>query len=326
MKAVVITRPGGPEVLRLDQRPVPEPTATGLRIRVRASALNRADLLQRRGHYPAPPGYSQEIPGLEYAGEVEAVGSEVTAFAVGHRVMGLVGGGAQAEYLCVEEGEAVPVPRGMQWRDAAAIPEAFMTAWDALVTIARTRSGERVLIHAAASGVGTAAIQLAKALGAITVGTSRSSWKLAGLAALGLDHAIDASVEGWPDAVSAAVGDAGIDVTLDLVGGGYHLHNLRLAAPNGRIVVIGLVGGARTDTDLALVLRKRLRVTGTVMRARPLAEKIAVARDFAEAVVPLFEAGTVRPVVDRVFPIEQIRDAHQLLEADGALGKVVVEW
>lgn len=326
MKAVIITRPGGPEVLRIEDRPIPEPGPTQLLIRVRATALNRADLMQRRGSYPAPAGYPQEIPGLEFAGEVASVGSRVTRFAGGDRVMGIVGGGAQAEFLRLDEGEAVQVPAGMGWTDAAAIPEAFMTAHDALVTIAGAREGERVLVHAAGSGVGTAAVQLAKAWGATTYGTSRSPWKLDRVTALGLDHPIDASGADWPERVAEIVGPDGIDVTLDLVGGGYHLPSLRLAAPRGRIVVIGLVGGARTETDLSLVLRKRLRVTGTVMRARTLEEKIAVARDFATTVVPLFETGRIGPVVDSVFPVERIQDAHRLLEAGGALGKVVLTW
>jgi putative PIG3 family NAD(P)H quinone oxidoreductase len=326
MKAVIITRPGGPEVLRIEERPTPMPGPMELRVRVHASALNRADLLQRRGSYPPPPGFPADIPGLEYAGEVESVGSGVTRFAVGDRVMGIVSGGAQAEFVCVDEGEAVSVPQGMGWANAAAIPEAFMTAYDALVPLAGMKDGETVLVHAAASGVGTAAIQLAKSFGGNTFGTSRTPGKLAEIASLGLDHPIDASGNDWPGAVAAIAGREGIDVILDLVGGGDHLPNIRLAAPGGRIVVIGLVGGARAETNLGLLLAKRLRLIGTVMRGRPLAEKVALAQEFAAVVVPLFEAGKLRPVVDRVLPFDQIAEGHQLLEGNTTVGKVIVTW
>lgn len=328
MKAIAITRPGGPEVLELVERPTPSPGDSEIRVRVRASAINRADLLQRRGHYPAPPGAPADIPGLEYAGEVEEAGRGVAMWNAGDRVMGIVGGGGHAEYVCVHEGEAVRVPADMDWEDAAAIPEAFMTAWDAMVPQAELVPGERVLIHAVASGVGTAAVQIARELGAITLGTSRTPAKLDEVMGmdLGLDHPIDASGDEWEDAVREVAGDSGIDVTLDLVGGGYHPRNVRLAAVKGRIVVIGLIGGARAEMDLGLLLRKRLRLMGTVMRTRTLDEKIALARAFSEAMVPAFEAGRLRPVIDTVFPFEEIGQAHKRMESNISIGKVVLNW
>ncbi len=328
MKAIAITRPGGPEVLELVERPTPSPGDSEIRVRVRASAINRADLLQRRGHYPAPPGAPADIPGLEYAGEVEEAGRGVGMWNAGDRVMGIVGGGGHAEYVCVHEGEAVRVPADMDWEDAAAIPEAFMTAWDAMVPQAEIVPGERVLIHAVASGVGTAAVQIARELGAITLGTSRTPAKLDEVMGmdLGLDHAIDASGDEWEDAVREVAGDSGIDVTLDLVGGGYHPRNVRLAAVKGRIVVIGLIGGARAEMDLGLLLRKRLCLMGTVMRTRTLDEKIALARAFSEAMVPAFEAGRLRPVIDTVFPFEEIGQAHKRMESNISIGKVVLNW
>ncbi len=328
MKAIVITQPGGPEVLELLERPTPSPREGEIRVRVRASALNRADLLQRRGHYPAPPGAPADIPGLEYAGEVEETGAGVGMWEVGDRVMGIVGGGGHAEFVCVHEGEAIRVPAEMEWADAAAIPEAFMTAWDAMVPQAELVAGERVLIHAVASGVGTAAIQIARELGAVTFGTSRTPAKLDEVMGmgLGLDHAIDASGDEWEDAVREVAGNSGIDVTLDLVGGGYHPRNVRLAASKGRIIVIGLIGGARSEMDLGLLLRKRLRLVGTVMRTRTLDEKVALAQGFSDAILPAFDAGKLRPVVDTIFRFEEIGDAHRRMESNFSIGKVVLNW
>jgi NADPH2:quinone reductase len=326
VKAIAITKPGGPDVLELVDRPTPEPGPAEIRVRVRGSALNRADLLQRRGMYPAPAGFPQDIPGLEYIGEVDAVGPECGLWAVGSRVMGIVGGGAHAEYVCVNEREAIRIPQGLDWLEAAAIPEAFMTAYDALDRQLELRAGERVMIHAVGSGVGTAALQLAREAKAVTIGTSRTREKLEQAVLLGLDHAIDSSVSDWPDAVLAATDKEGIDLTLDLVGGGYHPHNMRLAANRGRIIVIGTVAGSRAELDLGLLLRKRILLVGTVLRSRSLEEKISLARDFSDAVVPLFAAGRIRPVIDSVHSFDQMADAHRLMEENRSFGKIVLLW
>jgi len=325
MRAVVITAPGGPEVLELQERDVPLPGPSEIRVGVRASALNRADLLQRRGLYPAPAGEPADVPGLEYAGEVEAVGAGVTLWQPGDRVMGIVGGGGQAEYVCVHEREAIAIPRSLDYDQAAAIPEAFLTAYDALHRQAGLASGERVLVHAAASGVGTAALQIARAAGAFTLGTSRSPAKLERLATIGIDAAIEANDE-WPAAVRRATGDAGVHVVLDLVGGDYLRGDLEAIATRGRIVLVGAIAGVRTELDIGTVMRKRATIMGTVLRSRPVEEKIALARAFADTVLPLFDEGRLVPIVDRVYPFEQIAAAHRQLEANDSFGKVVLAW
>lgn len=326
MRAIVITKPGGPEVLEEQSRPLPEPGLGQIRVRVRASALNRADLAQRRGTYPAPPGAPPDIPGLEYAGEVDAVGEGATIWQLGSRVMGIVGGGGHAEYLRVHEREALPVPAAFSWEEAAAVPEVFLTAYDALFRQLHMQLGERLLIHAVGSGVGTAALQLARVAGATVLGTSRSPGKLARARELGLDVEIDASAGDWPQRVQDATHDAGVQAILDLVGGSYLDGNLRVLAPRGRMIVVGITSGARAELNLGTLLYKRLRIYGTVLRARPLEEKIALAREFAERVLPLFAAGRLRPVVDRVHSFAEIRDAHRLMESDATFGKVVLRW
>jgi len=326
MKAIVITRPGGPEVLEVAERPIPVPGPGEIRVRVRASALNRADLIQRRGRYPAPPGSPPDVPGLEYAGEVEAVGDGAGLWAVGNRVMGIVGGGGHAEFVVVHECEAVRVPQQFSWEDAAAVPEVFFTAYDALFRQLNLVIGERVLIHAVGSGVGTAAVQLARAAGAVTIGTSRTSAKLQRAATLGLDVAVHAADGVWEAAVDAAVEGAGVQAVLDLVGGAYFAGNVRSLAVGGRIVVVGTVGGTEVQLDLSALMRKRIRLIGTVMRSRPLEEKITLAREFSRSVVPLLASGRVRPVVDEVFPFARISDAHRLLETNETFGKIVLVW
>ncbi|HEX6059599.1 MAG TPA: NAD(P)H-quinone oxidoreductase [Gemmatimonadaceae bacterium] len=326
MRAIVIARPGGPEVLEERERPRPEPGLGEIRVRVRASALNRADLIQRRGAYPAPAGAPADIPGLEYAGEVEAVGPGAMLWAPGTRVMGIVGGGGHAEYLCVHEREALPVPEGLTWEEAAAIPEVFLTAYDALVRQMGLRVGERLLIHAVGSGVGTAALQLARAAGALVIGTSRTASKLERARALGLEHGVDGSRDDWDTRVLALTGGEGVHVVMDLVGGPYTPRSVRALASRGRIVLVGTPAGARAEFDLGLLLRRRASITGTVLRARPHEEKAALAREFADAVLPLFDAGRLRPVIDRVLPFAAIREAHEALERDETFGKVVLAW
>ncbi len=326
MKAVIITRSGGPDVLEIQDRPTPEPGPGQIRVRVHASALNRADISQRRGNYPAPRGAPADISGLEYAGEVEALGPESAMWKLGDRVMGVVGGGGHAEYVCVHEREAMRVPAGMSWENAAAVPEAFLTAYDALFNRLQVGAGETVLIHAVASGVGTAALQIARAAGARVVGTSRSGAKLERAVRLGLDVAIDSSGGDWPTKIEQAIGGERVQAVVDLVGGNYLAWNLRILASRGRIVVVGLTAGPSGDFNLGLLLRKRLTIIGTVLRARPLEEKIALAREFDERAVPLFEAGRLEPVVDRVFSFEESRTAHDLMESNATFGKIVLYW
>lgn len=326
MRAVTITEPGGPEVLKLEQHDVPEPGPGQIRVRVRASALNRADILQRQGIYPPPPGAPTEIPGLEYAGEVDALGPGAGLWAVGNRVMGIVGGGGHAEYVVIHEREAVRIPQNLPWEEAAAVPEVFMTAYDALMRQADLRADERVLIHAVGSGVGLAALQLARAMGATVLGTSRTPEKLRRAAELGMEIGLDASPGQLPEAVREATAGEAVHVVLDLVGGPYFEAALQLVGSGGRIVVVGLMAGSRVEIDLGTLLRKRVRVFGTVLRSRPLLEKIQLAREFSQNVLPLLTSGKIRPVIDRVVPFSEIAEAQKAMEANQTFGKVVLRW
>ena len=324
MRAIVITRPGGPEVLQLRDVPLPKPGKREIRVRVAATAVNRADLIQREGKYPAPPGVPADIPGLEYAGVVDSLGPRVSRWRGGERVMGLVGGGSYAEYIITHEDEAVGVPESLSLELAAAVPEAFITAHDALITQMKLRRGRIVLIHAVGSGVGTAALQLAKAIGAQVIGTQRSAWKLERAASLGLDHAIDADSEDFAEIVLDITGGRGVDGILDLVGGSYLTGNVRALATQGRILLVGLVAGTTHELDMRAVLRKRATIIGTVLRSRSLDDKIAATQTFAGEILPLIENGAVRPIVDDVLPLEEAAQAHQLVADNRIFGKVVL--
>ena len=334
MRAVVITRPGGPEVLELREVPQPVPGPGEILVRVAAAGLNRADLLQRKGHYPAPPGSPADIPGMEYAGEVAGIGPDTPRWRVGDHVMGLVGGGACAEFLVTHGDTAMPVPDA--WPAAAggtdalvlagAVPEVFLTAYDALVLQIGLRAGETVLVHAVASGVGTAALQLVQAWGARCIGTSRSAAKLERTRALGLDVAVDSSREDFADVARRETGGRGVDVVLDLVGGPFLEGNLKALAPRGRMVIVGLTAGRTASLDMGAVLSKRLTLVGTTMRSRTREEKVALAGAFEREVLPLFAAGRLRPVLDRTFPMAQIGEAHRVLETDATFGKLVLVW
>lgn len=326
MRAVVITEPGTPDVLRLLDVPDPEPGPDEILVRVEAAGVNRADLLQRQGHYPAPPDAPQDIPGLEYAGVVDAVGPAVSGWSRGDRVMGLAAGGACAEYVAVPAAEAMAVPEGMSADVAAAIPEAFITAHDALRTRLGLRPDETVLIHAVGSGVGTAALQLAKAWGARVLGTSRTPWKLERARALGLDEAIHADDGVFADAVLSATGGRGADAVVELVGGAYVEEDMRCITTLGRIVVVGLTGGRSARLDLGVLLRKRLTLTGTVLRSRSRAEKAAATRAFVDDGLALLADGEIGPPIHEVIPMAEVARAHRLLESNETFGKVVVRW
>ena len=326
MKAIILTAAGGPDVLEMQERPAPEPGHQQVRVRVHASALNRADLHQREGNYPAPPGSPADIPGMEYAGEVDAVGPGASLWKVGDRVMGIVGGGAHAESLTAHEREVMPMPAGMSYETAAAIPEVFLTAYDALFARLCVQVGERVIVHAVGSGVGTAALQLARHAGAIVIGTSRTADKLARAQAMGLTHAIDVSKGDWAAQVESVVGTNAVHAIVDLVGGDYLKGNLRVLASRGRMLVVGLTAGRTSEINLGMVLGKRLTIVGTMLRGRPLEEKIALAREFSSRIVPLFESGALQPVVDEVIPFARIRDAHARLASGDTFGKLVLTW
>lgn len=318
MRAVVLTEKGGPEVLRVrDDVPDPVPGPEEVVVDVAATALNRADVLQRMGFYPQPaPVPEHEIPGLELAGRVSAVGGRVTAWSVGDEVMGIVSGGGYASRCAVHERQLVRVPASVGLPDAAAIPEVFITAWDALVLQGGLTSGRWALVHAGASGVGTAAIQIAKAIGA-RIAVTASAGKLDACRSLGADLVIDRASTDW--------GVDDIDVVLDVVGGDYTERNIAVLRVGGRIIQVGLMGTGAVQLNLGLLLAKRAGIIGTTLRARPLEEKIAVTQRFGREVVPLFDSGVLRPVIDRRFALDDIADAHRYMETNANVGKILVE-
>jgi len=326
MRAVTFAGQGGPEVIEVRELPDPRPGRGEVLVRVRAAGLNRADLLQRRGLYPPPPGVREDVPGLELAGEVAAVGEGVSAVKVGDRVMAIAGGEAQAELALAHERMLVRVPDRLSLEEAGATMEAFVTSHDALLTLGGLRPGWPVLIHAVGSGVATAALQLAKAAGATVLGTSRTADKLEKARALGLDHAILVTKDAprFADEVKRLTGGAGAAIVLDFVGGPYMAENLAALASGGRIVNIGTMGGPKAQLDLSVLMRKRGEVIGTVLRPRPLEEKIRATRLFAKDVLPLLALGTVRPIVDAVLPLDRVREAHERLERNDSFGKLVL--
>ncbi|WP_242396314.1 NAD(P)H-quinone oxidoreductase [Anaeromyxobacter oryzisoli] len=328
MKAVLFGGKGGPEIIALRELPDPAPARGEVLVRVRAAALNRADVLQRRGLYPPPPGTREDVPGLELAGEVQAVGEGVTAWKPGDRVMCITAGEAQAELCLVHERMLLRIPDGLSFEEAAALPEAGVTSHDALFTIGGLRPGWPVLVHAVGSGVSTMAVQIAKAAGATVIGTSRTAEKLERAKALGLDHGILVGREEprFADEVKKLTGRRGCPVILDFVGGAYAAENLAALATGGRIVVIGTMGGAKPTVDLSLLMRARGSIVGTVLRPRPLEEKIAATQAFGREVLPLVARGVVKPVIDAVFPAEQVREAHVRMDRNESFGKLVLRF
>ncbi len=327
MKVIEIAEYGDPEVLRVSERPDPQPSRGEVRIRVHYSGVNRADLLQRQGRYPAPPGFPSDIPGLEYSGVIEAVGEDCSLRAVGDRVMGVLGGGGYAELAVVNERETIAIPEGMSLEAAGGVPEAFMTAWDAMFQQAQLRAGEVVLIHAVGSGVGTAALQLAGAIGAFTVGTTRTAEKLQRALEMGLDEGVlMGGVEDWSAQVVERIGDQQANVILDLVGAAYLSGNLRLLASRARWMIVGVPSGNIGQIDLRRLMGRRASLTGTVLRARSEEEKATLAREFERTVVLLFRRGRLTPVLDRVFSASEVRAAHRYVEENSTFGTIVLSW
>jgi len=320
MRAVVLDQAGGPEVLRITELSDPEPGPDEILVEVVATALNRADLLQRRGLYPGPPE-ARNVPGMEFSGTVAKLGSRVTRWAVGDAVMGIVGGGAYAQRLVIHERQAIAVPGSLSVADAAAIPEVFITAWDAMVLQGGLTSGRQVLIHAGASGVGTAAIQLAKALGA-RVAITASGGKLARCRDLGADLAVERSPADWVSAIGRWAPD-GVDLVLDVVG--ELAQNISVLRVGGRVVQVGAMGSSKEPFAVGSLIAKRATVVGTALRPRPLEEKIALARRFETEIVPLFDDHRLRPVIDRRFRFAEIADAHHYMESNRNVGKILID-
>ncbi|TDH35087.1 NAD(P)H-quinone oxidoreductase [Pseudohoeflea suaedae] len=324
MRAIAITEPGGPEVLVVEDRARPEPRAGEILIKVHAAGVNRPDCMQRAGKYPPPPGAS-DIPGLEIAGEVVAAGDQVTSWQVGDRVCALVPGGGYAEYCVADARNALPVPRGLTMTEAAAIPETFFTVWSNVFDRAALKPGETFLVHGGTSGIGTTAIQLAKAFGATVFATAGSDEKCAVMRDLGADMAINYKDEDFVEVIRRETDKKGVDVILDMVGGDYVNRNLKVAAVEGRIVQIAFLNGNTAEIDLSQIMLKRLVFTGSTLRARDAHFKGEIAQALRRQVWPLLDDRSIAPVMDSLLPLEKAAAAHARMEEGGHIGKIVLE-
>jgi NADPH:quinone reductase len=322
MRAIEISTPGGPEVLRMVERPTPAPGSGELLVRVEAAGVNRPDILQRLGQYPPPPGIS-DLPGLEVAGTVSAVGPDVSRWREGDSVCALVAGGGYAEYCVVPEPQALPLPRGFRPGEAAAIPETFFTVWTNLFDRGKLTEGETVLIHGGSSGIGTTAIQLARAFGATVLATAGSDAKCAACERLGA-RAINYRTADFVQVTRDFTGAKGVDVVLDIVGGDYLQKNIECLAMHGRLIQIGLLGGSRAEINLRPLMQKRLTLTGSTLRTRSVSEKGAIARELEARVWPLLASRQVAPQIDRTLPLGEAAEAHRLLESGEVIGKIVL--
>ncbi len=324
MKAITRKGDGGPEVLQLSEVSPPQPTETQLLVDVKATALNRADLIQRRGGYPPPPGES-EILGLEIAGTVLGMGAAVTGFNEGDRVFGLVGGGGYAEQAVIDFRMAMFMPDEWSFEEAAAVPEVFFTANENIFTLGRLSAGETILIHAGGSGVGTAGIQIAHHVGARVFVTAGTSDKIDNCKALGAIAGINYKHSDFVTEIERLTDGDGVDVVLDFIGAPYLARNLQILKTKGRLLQVGLMGGSATEIDLGMVMRKRLQIIGSVMRPQSLDEKISITQRFVDRWLPEFKKGTLQPVIDSVYPLAQVREAHQYMEANRNFGKIILK-
>jgi len=324
MKCIEISRPGGPEVLVPAERAAPSPKPNEILVKVAAAGVNRPDVAQRAGKYPPPPDAS-DLPGLEIAGEVAACGSEAKRWKVGDRVCALAHGGGYAEFCVVPEVQALPVPKGLSMAEAASLPETCFTVWSNVYDRGRLAPGESLLVQGGSSGIGVTAIQMAKAMGNRVFATAGSDEKCAACVKLGADKAINYRTQDFAAEVKAATGGKGVDVVLDMVGGDYVQREISCLAEDGRLVFIAVLGGWKAELILTDIMRKRLTVTGSTLRPRPVAFKGEIARRLKEKVWPLIEAGKIRPVVYRTFPLAQAADAHRLMESSQHIGKIVLE-
>jgi putative PIG3 family NAD(P)H quinone oxidoreductase len=320
MNVVAITQPGGPEVLQLASRPEPSPGPGEVLVRVRAAGVNRADVSQRKGHYPAPAGTVADVPGLEVAGEIAACGTGVARWKRGDAVCALLSGGGYAEYVTVDAGHCLPVPSGWSFTDAAALPEAVLTVWSNVFQRGRLTGGESFLVHGGTSGIGMTAIQLAAALGARVFATAGSDEKCSACRAAGATQAINYRREDF----ALVLKDAGIDVILDMIGGEYFDRNIRLLRPEGRLVFINAMRGAKTELNIMHVMAKRLTITGSTLRSRESEYKRSLTADVEHQVWPLLQAGRYRPHVFKVFPLAAATEAHRLMESSEHIGKIVL--
>jgi NADPH2:quinone reductase len=323
MIAIEIREPGEPDVLVPVERPNLSPNSGEVLIKVRAAGVNRPDVMQRRGRYPPPPGAS-DIPGLEVAGTVEAVGDGVSGWSSGDRICALVAGGGYAEFCVAPSPQCLPIPRGMDFVAAAAIPETFFTVWTNVFERGKLKAGESILIHGGSSGIGTTAIQLARAFEARVFATAGSSDKCAACERLGAERCINYRETDFVEAIRELTGGAGVNVVLDIVGGAYVPKNLEALAVEGRLVQIGVQGGPKTEINIAVIMQKRLTVTGSTLRVRPIADKAAIAAAVREHVWPLLESGAVKPLIYATFPLREAAAAHRLMESSAHIGKIVL--
>ncbi|HPF58375.1 MAG TPA: NAD(P)H-quinone oxidoreductase [Candidatus Competibacteraceae bacterium] len=324
MTVIEITEPGGPEKLALASRPIPQPAAGEVLIQVAVAGVNRPDCLQRQGGYPPPPGAS-DIPGLEVAGTVAALGEGVDNWMVGDKICALLTGGGYAEYCVAPAPQCLPIPTGLTLQQAAALPETFFTVWSNIFDRGRLKPGEILLVHGGASGIGTTAIQLAKALGSRVLTTVGSPDKVQPCLDLGAERVINYHEEDFVQVVKSTTNNRGVDVILDMVGGDYVQRNLSALAVEGRLVFIAFLRGAKVELNLAPVMMKRLTVTGSTLRSRPIADKAPIAQALRETVWPLLASGEVRPIIDRIFPLSEVTDAHALMESNRHVGKILLQ-
>ncbi len=324
MEAIIRTGDGGPEVLQLSEVPAPKPTATQLLVDIHATALNRADLIQRRGGYPPPPGDS-DILGLEIAGTVAAVGRAVEGVSEGDRVFGLVGGGGYAAQAVIDYRMAMPIPDGWRFEEAAAVPEVFFTANENIFTLGELAAGETILIHAGGSGVGTAGIQISHHAGANVFVTAGTSEKIHKCKTLGAIEGINYKTADFVAEIEHLTGGEGVDVVLDFIGAPYLEQNLSILKTKGRLLQVGLIGGATAEIDLGTLMRKRLKIIGSVMRPQSIDEKIAITQRFVDRWLPELKNGTLKPVIDSVFPLAEARQAHTYMEANRNFGKIILK-
>jgi len=326
MKAIIISQPGDPDVLKLADVPKPEPQRGEVLITVAAAGVNRPDVAQRKGVYPPPPGAPQDIPGLEVAGVVEAVGAEVTMWQPGDKVCALVSGGGYAEYCVAPEGQCLPVPEQLNFTEAASLPETFYTVWSNVFDRGKLQPGESLLVHGGSSGIGVTAIQIAKALGSAVYVTVGSDDKCRFCEQLGAAKAVNYKHEDFVEAIKQATQGKGVNVILDMIGGDYTPGNIDVLADDGRLVMINTMNGKDVNVDLSVVMRKRLTLTGSTLRSRNVAFKSAIAQALLEQVWPLINTGMIKPVIHQTFPVQDAAAAHRLMESSSHIGKIILEF
>lgn len=326
MKAIIITRPGAPEVLQLQERPTPGIKDDEVLVQVKASGINRPDVAQRKGSYPPPPGASNDIPGLEIAGEITEIGKSVTRFKIGDKVCALVSGGGYAEYCATPEGQCLPIPDNLSFEEAASLPETFFTVWSNVFDRGKLQSGETLLVHGGSSGIGVTAIQMATALGSEVYVTAGSDDKCKFCEQLGAAKAINYKTENFAERVKELTSGKGVNVILDMIGGDYTLPNLQALTEDGRLVLINTMKGKNTDIDLSTIMRKRLTITGSMLRSRDVAFKSAIARNLEQQVWPLLASGKIKPIIYKIFKADDAPAAHQLMESSQHMGKIVLSW